>query len=186
MAIVGPNGCGKTTLLRSLSEDFPPDSGLVAWSKGGSFVDFNQVFAELDLDDTVSHAVNIADLVVLSPRKQVNRFLSLMQFSEADLGQRIGTLSGGQRARVALAKTLFSGASAVLLDEPTNHLDLTSTQVMERALANFPGAVIVISHDRFFIDKVANRLLVFERDKIGSRVREIYGNWTTWQSQEAV
>ncbi len=167
IAIIGPNGCGKTTLLRSLSEEIAPDSGAVIWSKGGSFAVFNQVFEELDLDDTVSHAVNIAELVVLSPRKQVNRFLSLMQFSEADLGRRIGTLSGGQRARVALAKTLFSGASAVLLDEPTNHLDLTSTQVMERALANFPGAVIVISHDRFFIDKVANRLLVFERGKTG-------------------
>jgi ATP-binding cassette subfamily F protein 3 len=184
IAIIGPNGCGKTTLLRSLSEEIAPDSGAVIWSKGGSFAVFNQVFEELDLDDTVSHAVNIAELVVLSPRKQVNRFLSLMQFSEADLGRRIGTLSGGQRARVALAKTLFSGASAVLLDEPTNHLDLTSTQVMERALANFPGAVIVISHDRFFIDKVANRLLVFERSKTGGRVREVYGNWSTWQGSE--
>jgi ATP-binding cassette subfamily F protein 3 len=181
IAIIGSNGCGKTTLLRSLSEEITPDSGVVSWSKGGSFAVFNQVFEELDLDDTVSHAVNIAELVVLSPRKQVNRFLSLMQFSEADLSRRIGTLSGGQRARVALAKTLFSGASAVLLDEPTNHLDLTSTQVMERALANFPGAVIVISHDRFFIDKVANRLLVFEQGKSGGRVREVYGNWSTWQ-----
>ncbi len=83
--------------------------------------------------------MNIVGLAYLAPRKQVNRFLSLMQFSEMDLNQRIGTLSGGQQARVALAKSLLSGASVVVLDEPTNHLDLTSTQVMERALAHFPG-----------------------------------------------
>jgi ATP-binding cassette subfamily F protein 3 len=178
-AVVGPNGCGKTTLLRALIGDEPADSGQVLWSKGGSFVYFNQVFAELDLNDSVSHAVNITDLAFLAPRKQVNRFLSLMQFTELDLNQRIGTLSGGQRARIALAKALLSGASTILLDEPTNHLDLTSTQVMERALAHFPGAVIVVSHDRFFIDKIANRLLVFEE---GGRVRQLYGNWTTWQA----
>jgi ATP-binding cassette subfamily F protein 3 len=79
---------------------------------------------------------------------------------------------------VALAKALLSGASAILLDEPTNHLDLTSTQVTERALVHFPGAVIVASHDRFFIDKIATRLLVFEG---GGRVQSISGNWTIWQ-----
>ena len=112
-------------------------------------------------------------------RKQVNRFLGLLQFSEMDLGQRIGTLSGGQRARVALAKCLLSGAQALILDEPTNHLDLTSTQVMERALVNFPGAVIVVSHDRFFLDKVATRLLVFGP---GGSVSQFNGNWTMWQA----
>ena len=179
LAMIGSNGCGKTTLLQSLSGDIQPDSGLVVWSKGGTFVYFNQVFEELDLTDTVSHAVNIVELAFLAPRKQVNRFLSLMQFSEMDLNQRIGTLSGGQRARVALAKSLLSGASTILLDEPTNHLDMTSTQVMERALVNFPGAVIVVSHDRFFIDKVANRMLVFEGN---NRVREFYGNWSIWKT----
>jgi len=160
VAILGANGCGKTTLIRTLTEGEPADSGL-------------------DLNDTVSHAVNVVGLAYHAPRKRVHRFLSLMQFSEMDLSQRIGTLSGGQRARVALAKTLLSGASLVILDEPTNHLDMTSTQVMERALAHFPGAVIVVSHDRFFIDKVATKLLVFEGEGV---VTEVNGNWTTWQA----
>jgi ATP-binding cassette subfamily F protein 3 len=100
-------------------------------------------------------------------RKYADQFLALMQFSPMDLKQRIGDLSGGQKARVALAQCLLSGASVVILDEPTNHLDITSTQVMERALVNFPGAVLVVSHDRFFIHKLANRLLIFEdKDRV--------------------
>lgn len=110
----------------------------------------------------------------------MNRFLSLLQFSDADLSQRIGTLSGGQRARIALAQCLLSGAAVIVLDEPTNHLDLTSTQVMERALLYFPGAVIVVSHDRFFVDKVATRLLVFES---GGEPTPVDGNRTMWQAR---
>jgi ATP-binding cassette subfamily F protein 3 len=182
IAIIGPNGCGKSTLLRVLLEEEPPDEGRVAWAKGGSYVSFNQVFEELDLNDSVSHAVNVTGLAFLESRKVVNRFLGLMQFSELDLNKRIGALSGGQRARVALAKALLSGASAIVLDEPTNHLDLTSTQVMERALANFPGGVIVASHDRLFIDKVSTRLLVFEG---AGRVRPVWGNFTIWKSMVA-
>jgi ATPase subunit of ABC transporter with duplicated ATPase domains len=178
IVVVGPNGCGKTTLLKILLEDEEASAGHAAWAKGGSYVSFNQVFTELDLNDSVSHAVNVIGLAYSQPRKVVNRFLGLMQFSEMDLTARIGTLSGGQRARVALAKALLSGASTILLDEPTNHLDLLSTQVMERALQHFPGAVIAASHDRFFIDKVANRLLVFEA---GGKVKSVWGNWSTWQ-----
>ncbi len=183
VAILGPNGCGKTTLLRTLSETEPPDAGRVTWGKGVGYAYYNQIFDELDLSDTVSHAVNVIGLANRAPRKQVNRFLSLMQFSEMDLTQRIGTLSGGQRARVALAKCLLSGAALVMLDEPTNHLDMTSTQVMERALANFPGAVIVVSHDRFFIDKIATKLLVFEAP---GEVCEVNGNWTIWQASKTL
>ena len=185
IAIVGPNGCGKTTLLKVLVEDETPDSGRIVWSKGTEYIYYNQVFEDLDLKDTVSHSVNAwsdakgVGLAYRAQRKKVNRFLSLFQFSEMDLTQRIGTLSGGQRARVALALCLLSGASVILLDEPTNHLDMTSTQVMERALVHFPGAVVVVSHDRVFIDKVATRLLVFEG---GGRVAEIAGNWTIWQA----
>ena len=177
--VLGPNGCGKTTLLKVLCEEVPQDAGRVIWGKGVGYVYYNQIFDELDLNDTVTHAVNIAGLAFLAPRKQVNRFLSLMQFSEMDLSQRIGALSGGQRARVALTKALLSGAGLIVLDEPTNHLDMTSTQVMERALRHFPGAVLTVSHDRFFIDKVATRLLVFEGE---CSVREVNGNWTIWRS----
>jgi ATP-binding cassette subfamily F protein 3 len=164
-----------------LLEEEPADAGRAAWASGGSYVSFNQVFEELDPKDTVSHAVNITELAFLESRKIVHRFLGLMQFSEMDLNQRIGTLSGGQKARIALAKALLSGAACIILDEPTNHLDLTSTQVMERALAFFPGAVIVASHDRFFIDKVANRLLVFEGQ---GKVKPIWGNWSTWMGEK--
>ena len=179
IVVIGPNGCGKTTLLRVLADCEFPDSGRIVWGKAATYSYYNQALEELDLNDTVTHAVNIVQMAFFAPRKQVNQFLSLLQFSEMDLEQKIGTLSGGQRARVALAKCLLSGAPVIVLDEPTNHLDLTSTQVMERALVNFPGAIVVASHDRFFIDKIATRLLVFEGM---GRLREVNGNWTIWQA----
>jgi ATP-binding cassette subfamily F protein 3 len=181
LAIVGPNGSGKSTLLRVLGGEEKPDSGRVDWPRGVGCADFNALQAGLDPADTVAHAVNISGLALHAQRRQVGRFLGLLQFSELDQSQKIGTLSGGQKARVALAKCLLSGAQVLVLDEPTNHLDVTSIQVMERALVHFPGAVLLVSHDRFFLDKVATRLLVFEKD---APLREIHGNWTTWQGAQ--
>jgi energy-dependent translational throttle protein EttA len=164
VAVVGANGSGKSTLLDVLTEVTEPDAGRIVWRKGASFVSYNRVVDELDLDDTVAHFISAAPgtLAFSATKKNVNRFLTMLQFSEAELKQKIGTLSGGQRARVAIASCLLSGASVIVLDEPTNHLDLASAQVMERALIHFPGAVVVVSHDRFFIDKVADRLLTFD------------------------
>lgn len=163
IVVLGSNGSGKSTLLKVLTGEEEADAGVVSWAKGPGFVSYNRMLEELDDADTVSHAVNaLPDSLALSAtRKSVNRFLAMFQFSEADLKQKIGNLSGGQKARVAMAQCLLSGASVLLLDEPTNHLDLSSTQVMERALMHFPGAVVVVSHDRFFSEKIATRYLVF-------------------------
>lgn len=166
IVILGSNGSGKSTLLRTLTGEEAADAGTVAWAKGAGVVSYNRILEELDADDTVSHAVNAMpdSLALTATRKSVNRFLAMFQFSDADLKQRIGNLSGGQRARVALAQCLLSGASVLILDEPTNHLDVSSAQVMERALFHFPGAVVVVSHDRFFTDNIANKRLVFGAD----------------------
>jgi ATPase subunit of ABC transporter with duplicated ATPase domains len=165
IVVLGANGSGKSTLLRVLMGEESPDSGSVDWPKGVKVVSYNRMLAELDDDDTVTHAVNALpdSLALTATRKSVGRFLAMFQFSEAELKQRIGVLSGGQRARVAMAQCLLSGASVLLLDEPTNHLDLSSTQVMERALLHFPGAVVVVSHDRFFTEKIGTRTLEFGR-----------------------
>ncbi len=166
IAVIGPNGSGKSTLLRALTGVEEPDAGTVKWARGQSMVSYNQMLEELDPSDTVSHAVNALpdSLALTATRKAVGRFLTMFQFSELDRKARIGTLSGGQRARVAMAQCLLSGASVLVLDEPTNHLDVTSSQVMERALVHFPGAVVVVSHDRFFIDKVATRHILFRAE----------------------
>jgi ATPase subunit of ABC transporter with duplicated ATPase domains len=184
LGVIGSNGSGKSTLLRLLTGQETPDTGTVVWERGVTFADFNAAERDLDLKDTVTHAVNTfggsSSMAGQAQRKHVNRFLALLQFSEMDLQQRIGTLSGGQKARVALAQCLLSGAQVLVLDEPTNHLDLSSTQVMEQALIHFPGAVVVVSHDRFFLDKVTTQLLVFEPN---GPPRLFNGNWTMWQAQ---
>lgn len=162
LVIVGPNGSGKSTLIKVLTGEEKPETGEVTWEKGVGYAYFNRMWAELDPKDTVTHAVNTYGLGLDAPRKKVNKFLSMLQFSEADLSKMIGNLSGGQKARVALAKCLLSGAAVIILDEPTNHLDLTSIQVMEQALIHFPGAVVTVSHDRFFIDKIGTKMLRFD------------------------
>lgn len=165
IAITGPNGCGKTTLIDILTETEKADAGKVKWkTRAPSYIYYNRVLANLDPDDTVTHSVNGMEgsLALTATKKEVNRFLTLLQFSELDLRTKIGVLSGGQKARVALAQCLLFGAGVIILDEPTNHLDLQSTQVLERALMAFPGAVVLVSHDRFFVEKIAFRQLAFD------------------------
>ena len=142
IVVLGANGSGKSTLLKVLDRrGAAPMPARWPGPRAPGFVSYNRMLDELDDGDTVSHAVNALpdSLAFSATKKSVNRFLAMFQFSEADLKQKIGNLSGGQKARVAMAQCLLSGASVLLLDEPTNHLDLSSTQVMERALLHFPG-----------------------------------------------
>ena len=162
MAVIGRNGCGKSTLIKTLTGELRPSGGRVTWASGSTMIYFNQILEELDDNDTVTHNINIYGDAFGAPRKKVNKFLKLFGFSDFVIAGSIANLSGGQRARVALAKCLLSGCNTIILDEPTNHLDITSIQSMECALVNFPGTVIFVSHDTFFIDKTATRVLVYK------------------------
>ena len=187
LIILGRNGCGKSTLLKILTQDLKPDAGEVRWRPGVRFSEFTQVLAELDPSERLFHCVMAAPQQFLAPhemptQKNMLRFVRMLGFSDADLQLRIGALSGGQRARLALAWCLTSGPAVVILDEPTNHLDMRSAQIMERALVKFPGAVLAVSHDRFFVDKVAKRLLVFEEN---GEVTLRGGGWTAYEANSA-
>jgi ATP-binding cassette subfamily F protein 3 len=178
LAIVGRNGAGKSTLIRLLTSQEDPDSGRVVWGVRCEPTSFEEQLGRLDPGESVIKAIKKMPMVHYEPYRKVRQFLELLRFSEHAVDQRCGELSHGQRARVALAQCLLSGASCLVLDEPTNHLDLLSIQVMERALVHFPGAVIVVSHDRFFIDKVATRLLVFH----SGTVESFAGTWSAWRA----
>jgi len=173
VVVTGSNGSGKSTLLSVLEGSRRADRGRADVAAGVKVASYDRTVAELDDTDTVAHAVGAMpdSLALRATKKSVQRFLTLFQFSEADLQKKLGTLSGGQRARVAMAQCLLSGASLLLLDEPTNHLDVASAQVMERALVHFPGAVVVVTHDRAFADAVGTRRVVFGAE--GASVGEL-------------
>ena len=187
LVILGRNGCGKSTLLEVLMQTLKPDAGEVRWRPGVRFSDFAQVIAELDPSERIFHCAMAAPQQFLAShemptQKSVLRFLRMLGFSEPELQLRVGALSGGQQARLALAWCLTSGPAVVILDEPTNHLDMRSAQIMERALVKFPGAVVTVSHDRFFVDKIAQRLLVF---KEGGGVAMHGGGWTAYETRRS-
>ncbi len=183
LVILGRNGCGKSTLLQVIMEELEPDAGEVLWRRGVRFSSFERVIAELDPSERLLHCAMAAPQQFLAShempkQKSVLRFLHLLGFSEPDMQLPVGSLSGGQRARLALAWCLTSGPAVVILDEPTNHLDIRSAQIMERALVKFPGAIVAVSHDRFFVDKIASRLLIFEE---GGGIKVRGGGWTAYR-----
>ena len=179
VGVLGPNGCGKTTLLRAVTGQIPPSSGEVVVGKNTVLAYLDQVRSGLDDDATVYDNVaksRRATTLDGSPL-EIGRYLERFLFDPHTYAQKVGTLSGGERARVALAKLLQGATNLVLLDEPTNDLDVASLAAVEEMLLEFGGTAIVVTHDRWFLDRVATGLLVFEGD--GKVVRH-EGNYSQY------
>ena len=179
IGIVGPNGAGKTTLIRTVLGELKPDRGEVVLGVNTKLAYLDQGRVDLDDNRTVidevsdgNEAVFLADGPV-----HVRSFLRMLLFEDRDATKRIGSLSGGERNRVMLAKLLKAGGNLLVLDEPTNDLDLMTLGVLEDALANFGGCALVVSHDRWFLDRVATGILAFEGD---GKVTFYEGNYSEW------
>ena len=180
VGVIGPNGSGKTTLFRMISGQDSPDGGAIRLGDTVSLGYVDQSRAELDPDKTVWEEISGGlDEVDLGYRTMQSRaYVSQFNFRGADQQKKVGQLSGGERNRVHLAKVLKAGANVVLLDEPTNDLDVDTLRALEGALLEFPGCAVVVSHDRWFLDRLATHILAFEGD---SHVEWFEGNYADYE-----
>jgi ATP-binding cassette subfamily F protein 3 len=177
LGILGPNGCGKTTLLRILLGDEKPDSGRADIGHLVKFGYYDQHLQTLPDDKTVIRAIwppDDKDATEQSMRNLLGRFGLVGD----QVYQAVGQLSGGERSRAALARLVALGVNVLILDEPTNHLDLWACDALEQALLDFEGTAICVSHDRYFLNRVVDLLLVFEGE---GRVEVIFGNYDTYE-----
>jgi ATP-binding cassette ChvD family protein len=182
VGVIGPNGAGKTTLFRMILGQEPPDAGTIRVGETVKlgYIDQNRT---LDPDKTIFEEITGGtELVLLGPREMNSRaYVARFNFSGSDQQKKVGILSGGERNRVHLAKMLKEGSNVLLLDEPTNDLDVNTMRALEEALENFAGCAIVISHDRWFLDRVATHILAFEGD---SRVNFFDGNYSEYEEDK--
>jgi ATP-binding cassette subfamily F protein 3 len=167
IAILGPNGSGKTTLLHTLAGQLPPVQGRVIPGARARIREYHQDFADLDLERTVLE--NLLDDHPGTLPERARSVLGAMLFSGERALSRVGEISGGEKARVALSRLGMDDANCLLLDEPTNHLDIPSQEVLEEALARYPGAVVLVSHDRYFVDNVATTVYEIESGSLVAR-----------------
>jgi energy-dependent translational throttle protein EttA len=185
VGIIGPNGAGKTTLLRMITGKEQPDSGSIRIGETVRWAYADQA-RTLDPQKTVWEEITGgAETLTLGTRTLNSRaYVSSFNFMGTDQQKKVGTLSGGERNRVHLAKTLTEGANVLLLDEPTNDLDVNTLRALEEALENFAGCAVVVSHDRWFLDRICTHILAFEGD---SQARLFLGNWSDYEAhmQEA-
>ncbi len=178
VGLIGPNGCGKTTFLKIILGDEPPTSGEV---KVGSNVDvgyYDQEHSGLNLEKSV-----LDEVWQVNPRMllgEMRSFLARFLFREEDVFREVKSFSGGEQSRVVLAKLILSKPNFLILDEPTNHLDIASREVLEQALAEFAGTLLVVSHDRYFLNKVVNRIYAFEDGKL----KEYLGSYSYYEEKK--
>lgn len=183
VGVIGPNGAGKTTLFRMITGQETPDSGTFRVGETVKLGYVDQSRDSLDGKKTVFDEIaDGLDLVMLGKREMNSRaYVSRFNFSGGDQQKRVGQLSGGERNRVHLAKMLKSGANVLLLDEPTNDLDVNTMRALEEALENFGGCAVVISHDRWFLDRIATHILAFEGN---SQVVYFDGNFSQYEEDK--
>jgi energy-dependent translational throttle protein EttA len=180
VGVIGPNGAGKTTTFRMIVGDESPDSGTVSVGSTVKLSHVDQSRDSLDPDKTVWEEVSGGlDMLDFGWREVNSRaYLSWFNFRGVDQQKKVGVLSGGERNRLHLAKLLRSGGNVLLLDEPTNDLDVDTLRALEDALLSFPGCVVVISHDRWFLDRISTHILAFEGD---SQVTWFEGNYGEYE-----
>ena len=180
VGVVGPNGVGKTTLFRMITGQEKPDSGTFKVGETVKMAYVDQSRESLNSDKTVFEEITGGkDVINLGNREVASRqYVSWFNFSGDSQQKKVGALSGGERNRVNLAKTLKTGGNLLLLDEPTNDLDVNTMRALEDALLEFGGSVVVISHDRWFLDRICTHLLIFEGD---SKVNFFTGNFSDYE-----
>ncbi len=181
VGVIGPNGAGKTTLFRMITGQEKPDSGAINVGKTVQLAYVDQSRDVLDANKTIWEAISEGkDLIDLGSRQINSRaYVSKFNLSGTDQQKKVGMLSGGERNRVHLALILKQAANVLLLDEPTNDLDVNTLRALEQALDNFAGCAVVISHDRWFLDRIATHILAFEGD---SKVVWFEGNYSDYEA----
>jgi ATP-binding cassette ChvD family protein len=182
VGVIGPNGAGKTTLFKMMLDQEQPDAGTIEVGSTVTFAYVDQSRDSLDPEATVFDEISEGQehMVVGSREIHARAYVASFGFKGSDQQKKVGEISGGERNRVQLAKVLRSGGNVLLLDEPTNDLDVDTLRALEDGLLNFPGCAVVISHDRWFLDRIATHVLAFEGDAV---VRWFEGNFTDYEAE---
>jgi ATP-binding cassette ChvD family protein len=183
VGVIGPNGAGKTTLFRMITGQDKPDKGTIKIGESVQLGYVDQSRDSLDPKKNIWEEISNGQDLIMVGKKEVNSraYVSLFNFKGADQQKKVGTLSGGERNRVHLAKMLRTGANLLLLDEPTNDLDVDTLRALEEALEDFAGCAVIISHDRWFLDRIATHILAFEGD---SHVEWFEGNFQDYEKDK--
>jgi ATP-binding cassette ChvD family protein len=183
VGVIGPNGAGKTTLFRMITQQETPDKGSITVGETVHLGYVDQSRDDLDGKKNVWEEISGGNELILLGKKEVNSrgYCSSFNFKGADQQKKVGALSGGERNRVHLAKMLKSGANVLLLDEPTNDLDVDTLRALEEALEDFAGCAVIISHDRWFLDRIATHILAFEGE---SHVEWFEGNFQDYEKDK--
>jgi ATP-binding cassette subfamily F protein 3 len=180
VALLGPNGSGKTTFIKTILSQIEPQSGAVRFGAGVKTGYFAQTHASLNLDSTIlDEILTVRNLSIGEARNYLGRFL----FSGDDVFKSIRALSGGERSRVALAKLTLTGSNFLILDEPTNHLDIPSQENLEKILREFEGTILLVSHDRYFVDAIASH--VWALDPVTQSVSVFEGGYSNYLTSRA-